>query len=554
MNLKLAPICVHHSLSQVRFTICQRMHHALEIQEILLNIFGHCYLSYRQRETSVLAGLARTCRAFKEPALDALWRELVDLSPLAQCLPEASIHYKISQGIKVRWFQAFASLCLVVNIFLPTKCYSFSRPLTEIEWGVLRSYTRRTRSILGYNRHGRFDLESVKIFLNPPTTEPLFPNLCYLNCDSATEAVHLLYLPLPSLISLSVALVPKNLHVFQDSLQSISKFSPNIKRLCIRMRQPDATLSNSFSGYICQWQNLQTVVCPQVSLDADALVHLSRMPALTQLNFMLSATLRDQTAPSDPPLFFSNLHEMTLRSETLDPISRLLSRIRLPAITDFTTLIDRRPSRQDVTSFLTSIQTSGVSNTIQSLQFIQRASLPSTTHDVLRLGLEDLLPCMAFSNLRRLNFDIEWLVGLKDNELLVLASAWPQLESLYINKGWGWNWSRGGGITPDGLLQLLHTCRSLSQIALAIDTQGYTNLPPHGSSASLGLTLPPTFYIDVLDSIIEAESMPAITAFFAGIAPCAWNCWLASESSDEEYTNRWIDVFGRANEAVREHY
>jgi hypothetical protein len=366
--------------------------------------------------------------------------------------------------------------------------------------------------------------------------------------------MQLLYLPLPSLISLSIALVPKNLYVFQDSLQSFSKFSPDIRRLCIRTRQPDATLSNFFSSYICRWRNLQTVVCAQVSLDVDALVHLSRMPALTRLTFMLSATLRDQIAPSDPPLFFSNLHEVTLHSKFLDPISRLLSRIRLPAITDFTAFIESRPSRQDVTSFLASVQTSGVSNTIQSLQFTQLPRLPSTVRDVLRLGLEDLLPCIAFSNLRRLDLDIEWLVGLRNSELLVLASAWPQLENLLINKVWGWNRNRGGGITPDGLLQLLQTCRSLSQIALAIDTQGYTELPPRGSSASLGLTLPPTFYIDVLDSIIEVESVPAVTAFFAGIAPCAWNCQLASESPDvEEYTNRWIDVFRRANEAVGEH-
>ena len=57
------------------------MHHALEIQEILFNIFGHCY-------ESALPPLARTCRAFKEPALDTLWAELEDLFPLALCLPD----------------------------------------------------------------------------------------------------------------------------------------------------------------------------------------------------------------------------------------------------------------------------------------------------------------------------------------------------------------------------------------------------------------------------------------------------------------------------------
>ena len=63
------------------------MHNALEIQEILLNIFGHCRLPMHGKLASDLPALARTCRAFKEPALDVLWEELYDPSPLAQCLP-----------------------------------------------------------------------------------------------------------------------------------------------------------------------------------------------------------------------------------------------------------------------------------------------------------------------------------------------------------------------------------------------------------------------------------------------------------------------------------
>lgn len=73
------------------------MHHALEIQEILSNIFEHCsppvppiYSYHYETATPDLAALARTCRAFKEPALDVLWRALIDFSRLARCLPEAS--------------------------------------------------------------------------------------------------------------------------------------------------------------------------------------------------------------------------------------------------------------------------------------------------------------------------------------------------------------------------------------------------------------------------------------------------------------------------------
>ena len=68
------------------------MHHTLEIEEILLNIFGYIRgpPGYTARSWSThLAALVKTCRTFKESALDVLWEELDDLSPLARCLPAA---------------------------------------------------------------------------------------------------------------------------------------------------------------------------------------------------------------------------------------------------------------------------------------------------------------------------------------------------------------------------------------------------------------------------------------------------------------------------------
>ena len=88
------------------------MHHALEIQEILSNIFYFSYPPFLSSQWfAALAALARTCRAFKEPALDVLWRDLIDLSPLARCLSEAS--NRLSRGKMVRWFQVFMTICLM---------------------------------------------------------------------------------------------------------------------------------------------------------------------------------------------------------------------------------------------------------------------------------------------------------------------------------------------------------------------------------------------------------------------------------------------------------
>ncbi|KAF8881299.1 hypothetical protein CPB84DRAFT_255025 [Gymnopilus junonius] len=79
------------------------MHHALAIQEIIQLIFGNfrlilhgndieLYLNsaydyeFQRKERNVLLNLALTCQAFKEPALDALWWAMNDLTLLFSLL------------------------------------------------------------------------------------------------------------------------------------------------------------------------------------------------------------------------------------------------------------------------------------------------------------------------------------------------------------------------------------------------------------------------------------------------------------------------------------
>ncbi|KAI6006302.1 hypothetical protein F5J12DRAFT_913258 [Pisolithus orientalis] len=66
------------------------MHACLLVPDILYLIIGFLegdgyrssFISYKD-----VARLARTCKAFKDPALDALWRTQSSLSPLVMCLP-----------------------------------------------------------------------------------------------------------------------------------------------------------------------------------------------------------------------------------------------------------------------------------------------------------------------------------------------------------------------------------------------------------------------------------------------------------------------------------
>ncbi|KAF8548346.1 hypothetical protein OG21DRAFT_1516407 [Imleria badia] len=67
-------------------------------------------------DESDLLALARTCRSFKEPALDVLWGELLVPSAVARCLPEASHHSQTNsffEDDKVRRFRVFIKFYFV---------------------------------------------------------------------------------------------------------------------------------------------------------------------------------------------------------------------------------------------------------------------------------------------------------------------------------------------------------------------------------------------------------------------------------------------------------
>ena len=349
-------------------------------------------------------------------------------------------------------------------------------------------------------------------------TKPLFPNLRDLESDWGPETRHLSHIPFPSLTQVFIR--PDELDGFKDMLESFAKFSPNLKRLHIEA----------------------TYITFQIGLDIDALVHLSHMPALSNLAFTL-----DPTLPAlDSPLLFSNLHHLALRSQGLHLISKFLSHSQLPAIISFKVSIGSCPSRQELSSFLSGILMSGAGQTIEELALDgssgedgeddedDRDFLRSET---LMLGMEDLEPCLAFSNLNVFQLEIGWKVDLKDSGLLALASSWPGLKVFEINK-YHFGWHTQDGITPDGLLQLAQRCPSLSSISVALDTRGYIALPTSGLLQLTNLTSERPILIDVIESKIEAESVPAIAAFFAGTPRSTVDLG----SNCGQYRDRWNDV------------
>jgi hypothetical protein len=59
--------------------------------ETLFDIFATIYEDSSRLSRTTIAALARTCRTFKEPALDVLWKDIDGFRPLISYFPECVV-------------------------------------------------------------------------------------------------------------------------------------------------------------------------------------------------------------------------------------------------------------------------------------------------------------------------------------------------------------------------------------------------------------------------------------------------------------------------------
>ncbi|KAG9316225.1 hypothetical protein JVU11DRAFT_2252 [Chiua virens] len=502
------------------------MHPVLRLEEILLNIFAHCHpptpitrqFDCASPATADLAALARTCRTFKEPALDVLWTELPNLSPLARCLPEASHRIHPSHS----WL------------------YSFTRPLEQAEWDILRGYTRRVRSVRDFTRG--LDWDSVKTLLNPPMPDPMFPHLRILRWEFLRETFPLMpHFAVESLTSLDINFVFGDAPPFRSFPQSLGDLCPKMRRFRIRMRRPQLDFDEPISTLVRRWTNLQVLYCPYINLDIDALSHLSYTSSLTTLSFTLSPMVADQIVASKFTLPIFKLRDLEISSRSLDTVSKSLARIQLPALRSFTVFVDTCPSKYCVKSFFNALQKICTPHQLLSLRVIQTRSPSSISGDSGRyqLTLDDIRPCMVFDGLRRIDINTDWVVNLNDDDLPELAAAWPDLEYLLINEEWGWKTE--SGITPNGLLQLpLGT----QVVAPLLSRRRHAGLHryPLSSGISSGCRFRST------NSILSTFFGGIMQRRHADVHSTYWDTSMMSDRLDSEILRRlWEDVFVKAH-------
>ena len=109
---------------------------------------------------------------------------------------------------------------------------------------------------------------------------------------------------------------------------------PHIKEL--RVCTSSDLVDINISRQICHWPNLHRVDCQHITLDMDAIMHLSTAPNLKQLWFTADMNAAQDILHLGSKLVFSSLADLYVTSKSLDTIALLLSHVQLPAIEKLT--------------------------------------------------------------------------------------------------------------------------------------------------------------------------------------------------------------------------
>jgi len=531
------------------------MHHTFCIEEILLNVFSYCctfkhrHLYYSLPEWQCwyanvhLTALARTCKTFKGPALDMIWAELDDLTPLIRCLPEAS--WVRLKGVR-------QSRSLVVVDADEISCRSIHSKNEQTDWDVILGYAHRVRALP--RLHGSFGLaaDCIEALSNPPSPiESIFPNLRIVGLEnpSAKFTPLMRHLTNPKLTSISF----EEMENLDAAIDAFGKRCPLVTDFEVLQRVHTDTTSD----LICRWKDLRSVQCLNVDLNIDALSHLSRLHNLLDMCFGVHNAVVDRIHATLPPAFtltFPTLDYLCLTSGHLTPIWRLLSHFRTPEVHELTVgLLARvRPPAPDLMSFFFTLREACTHDSLNHLSlrvcdgYNESNDIPMENASPYCITFNRLRPLTVFVNIKSITLDIYCGMDLNEQELLCLVSSWPHLETFEVGEEQGW--LESSAITPRGFLQLLERCRSLRELSFMFDCRGYTEIPQ--GHPWRGLTMPKHTSIKLLDSTIEEESIEALSVFFH-VAPYPdfrltthWDnrCFNFRDRFCDLYCDRWAQV------------
>ncbi|KAJ7758090.1 hypothetical protein DFH07DRAFT_454733 [Mycena maculata] len=428
------------------------MHRCLLVSEIFSLITDFSLDGTLHRKTGVYR-LALTCKAFSEPALDALWREIDGVLDLIHLLPEYV--WDTDEG------NSEATSCM-------------ARETTEFDWSRFFVHAQRVRK-LTFSSFSRKDL----LQLVPSKTENLDGNTVLRHIHQQCPHPKML----PNLLSLSWHDDVENIDIFIcPTLRNLALYSSVNYPGFIELLNSNAPIITALT--IDRWTNTSVpdAVIDAVSLATTRMEHLEAfhcgfnirsnafqyLSPLSQLRHMC-APLHSVDDPSfffpAPTTFFPSITSLVLRRSQSTLLCAFLSAMSSPfldtiwlevadtnpsTILDALTILADHPSRDELESVC-----------ISAYWDMILGGVPPES-----VALLTLRPLLTLENVTDLDLAGIWWLDLGDEDLEEMAASMPQLTALALGTSDGL--IIHPRITPRGLIPLFYHC-TLERLGLVID-------------------------------------------------------------------------------------
>ncbi|OBZ67193.1 hypothetical protein A0H81_12877 [Grifola frondosa] len=453
------------------------MHQALETKDIFILIIESLQINADDENDEKewgrsLAALARTCRTFHEPALDALWCSQPHLVNLVKCIPQKA------------WQMNWSRISKRNEL-------SFTRPLFPTDLDRFRLYAARIKKLGSPASESCIDYPATKLdkTLLPSlcifqSSQPLLPNLqslCWHCADFLDNSPSIHMFLGPNLRELSLILMSRN-YDHLPAIASLFAHLPQLSRGLTRLRcmgHLSARISRELSNFIEVFRGLEVI---QLSMPdasepecaAKLLLFVAGLPALKTLvitppmDALLDSTDADTTHLLAAFSVVQGLAFPSLKMFGLQGVSLTIAAAALPLLKWAPQIgnIDIMLQIQSTSSdFQASCELIGDNCLHQSLEFITLRKTPiDSQRFIVSLTDTTFRPLLVFRHLKRFTIDFPHAAAYNDQFIKELALAWPLLSKLCLKGS-----TNQSSVTLEGLVHLVIHCPHLASLEIGID-------------------------------------------------------------------------------------
>ncbi|KAJ3544150.1 hypothetical protein NM688_g5772 [Phlebia brevispora] len=443
------------------------MHRCLSIEEILRIIFAHVRSNglewaevtrrLRQGRPLTLEGLSRlefrtvlslalTCRTFKEPALDLLWKEQWGLRNLIALLP--------------RDLWAMSTVNGRIDM-------DFRRAPVATDWTRFDHYARRVKWL-----HLTPPPRELDIPVSIPSSRllnalrsrgtPILPNLEGLEWSNGV-------VPADSCNDFTMFLGPsiKHFTLYTDGdetgqstgrsfdVSEIPSLCPEVNVLeIIKDEDRSGNAIAQISTTVSSLRKLVSFSCHTfVPIPRDMFIALGIQSQLTDLNLIVGS---DEDHP--------NVELLACSASPRRP-GNVLESAEPPSRSRIATVLRSRSKSYELTRTAIAHCHSLLGRYVTRVIEYSYGDYDEANNGPSRifLGFDDILPLKKFKGLRELSIGCPF--NLDDKDLQTIATWWPTLEELSLG-GAGWFNSQ---VTLNSLVALARGCPNLNELELSFD-------------------------------------------------------------------------------------